>query len=226
MDNESTASLLRLELNVLPAVNYALEQNGVPILRSLVIVNDSDIAYEHVDLRFTTRPMLCVPMSRHIDYLPPHSAFEVKDAVLRPNASYFAGLTERESGLLSVRLFQGETALCAAEAELVALAFDQWHGSAFCPELLCAFVTPNHPALVPCSPARRSCWRTGRARPRWTPIRAAIPTAFCVRRLPFTVPCRNRISFTPCRRRALSRPASVCACATSCCARSWAPAST
>ena len=149
MDNESTASLLRLELNVLPAVNYALEQNGVPILRSLVIVNDSDIAYEHVDLRFTTRPMLCVPMSRHIDYLPAHSAFEVKDAVLRPNASYFAGLTERESGLLSVRLFQGETELCAAETELIALAFDQWHGSAFCPELLCAFVAPNHPALVP-----------------------------------------------------------------------------
>ena len=146
---ENSLPALRMELHIIPVVNYALEQNGVPILRSLVLYNDSDESVEGVDVRIACRPMLCLPASRHIECLPAHSAFAVKSAVLLPNASYFAGLSERESGIVTARLFQGETELCAAEAELTALAFDQWHGAAFSPELLCAFVTPNHPALAP-----------------------------------------------------------------------------
>ena len=140
---------IALELNVIPAVNYALEQNGVPVLRGATVVNNSDTPLEDVDLRITTLPMLCLPLSRHIDFIPANSRFEVKDASPTPNASRFASLSERESAVLSAKLFQGEEELCAAQAELAALAFDQWHGAAFSPELLCAFVTPNHPALAP-----------------------------------------------------------------------------
>ena len=146
---ENNESPLRLELDVIPAVNYALEQNGVPVLRALTVVNDSDAALENLDLRITAQPMLCLPLSRHIDYIPAHSRFEVRDVSPRLNAARVAALSERESAVLTARLFQGETELCTAQAELTALAFDQWHGAGFAPELLCTFVTPNHPALAP-----------------------------------------------------------------------------
>ncbi len=38
--------------------------------------------------------------------------------------------------------------VCRADCELTVLAFDQWHGSLYYPELLTSFVMPNHPEVI------------------------------------------------------------------------------
>ena len=139
---------LRLEVSALEVVNYALQQNRVPILHKVTIINHSDKAAEHVDLHITAAPQLCFPVTKHIDYVAPGSVFEVKDLKLTLDPEFLAGLTEKVAGLLRFSLNKDETVLYSEDLEITALSFDEWHGYSYHPELLAAFVTPNHPEIA------------------------------------------------------------------------------
>jgi len=60
-----------------------------------------------------------------------------------------ASLTEGVNGLLLAELEDAEgRVLLTQERQLRLLAFDQWQGTGMMPELLAAFVTPNHPRIA------------------------------------------------------------------------------
>ena len=50
---------LRLEAELLPAVNYALHQNKIPFLRSVTVVNETGAPVTDVDLVISARPPFC-----------------------------------------------------------------------------------------------------------------------------------------------------------------------
>lgn len=139
---------VRMDINVTPVVNFALQQNRVPIVQSMAVVNNSTDALENIDLRITSSPELCLPYAKHIDYIPENSMYDVKNIQLILNSEYLAGLTEKVIGLLHISLAAEDKLLYSEDIEITALAFDEWHGYSFYPELLAAFVTPNHPEIV------------------------------------------------------------------------------
>ena len=139
---------VRLEVNILPVVNYALQQNGVPIVRSVSVVNNSTEKLEDVEVQISIQPELCLPLTKHIEYVPAESTFEINDIQLTLNGDLLAGLTEKLTGTFRITLVSDGNLLYTEESEITALAYDQWHGSTFYPELLCAFVMPNHPEIV------------------------------------------------------------------------------
>ena len=130
----------------LPAINYALWQNGVPILPGLEIFVREPLS--GVTLLLETQPALTLPLEKRFDQLPP-GLFRPDVSELRLNGAYLAGLTERETGLLTATLSQGEQVLCREQVNLTVLAYDEWQGAQSHPELLSAFVTPNHLAIGP-----------------------------------------------------------------------------
>ena len=138
---------VRLESDVIDVVNYALQQNRVSIIRNLTIINNDPGALEHLDLHITSTPELSLPFHKHIDYIPGASSYDIRDLKLLLNGAYLAGLTERCTGVVHMVLQKGDTVLCREDLIITALAFDQWHGSGLYPELLAAFVTPNHPEV-------------------------------------------------------------------------------
>jgi very-short-patch-repair endonuclease len=138
---------IRMEISITPVINYALQQNRVPAVQAITVVNNSPNAIENVELRITVTPELCLPFTKHIDYIPESSTYDVKDVQLVLNAEFLAGLTEKITGLLHVSLAVEEQIVCSDNIEITALAFDEWHGYGFYPELLAAFVTPNHPEI-------------------------------------------------------------------------------
>ena len=137
-----------LSFSVLPVLNYALQQNRIPMVQSLCIVNHTLEPLQDFDLCISAAPDMCLPLQKHIDFVPAQSTYEVKDVRLMLNAEFLAGVTEKITGLLTLRLQKDGEMLCTETTEITALAFDQWHGSAFFPELLAAFVTPNHPQVA------------------------------------------------------------------------------
>ena len=139
---------VRLEVSALAVVNYALQQNRAPILHKVTLVNRSDKAAEHLELNISAVPALCYPVSKHIDYVAPGSAFEVKDLKLTLDPEFLAGLTEKVVGLLRFSLCRDGAVLYTEDVEITALSFDEWHGYSYHPELLTAFVTPNHPEIA------------------------------------------------------------------------------
>ena len=139
---------IHIEVSLLPVINYALLHNGLRIIRSLSIFNDSDENITDATLSITAEPVLCLPYTEHIDTLPAGRSITLNNLRLIPDGNYLAGITEKINGVISISVAAGEKELCCERTEITALAFDQWHGTSIYPELLCAFVTPNHPVIA------------------------------------------------------------------------------
>ena len=138
---------VRVESNVLPVVHYALQQNKIPVVRSLSIVNNSDEPLENIQLVIYAKPDLCIELTRNIDYVPANSVFEVRDVRLMLNAEYLVTVMEKVTGLLYIELKKGEKTIFTDINEITILAMDEWHGYTYYPDLIASFVTPNHPEV-------------------------------------------------------------------------------
>ena len=141
MKQEITDSPVQLQFSALQTVNFALQHNKVPLIHYLNIINNSDAPLENVELAITTSPSFCLPFSRHFDYISPNCTFSAGKMDLKLDGAYLACLTEKITGLLTLELRQNDTILCSQTVEMTALAYDEWHGYSFYPELLTAFVT-------------------------------------------------------------------------------------
>lgn len=149
-EEESTyldSEQIRMEIQSLPVINFALQQNGMPIIRAIRIDNNTSEDLFDVVIRISSSPAFCRPFQKTISFIPAKSQFELKEIDLVIDAEYLAGLTEKVAGVLTAELADGEQILCAESVDISLLAFNEWHGSRIFPELLAAFVTPNHPAV-------------------------------------------------------------------------------
>lgn len=143
-----TAEQLHMEVSILPAVNFALQQNHIPVVRDITISNPSDQNLADIDLRITSDLEALLPYSRHLEGIPAKESCSLKNIKLILDPQCLAGLTEKISGLIRIALVSDELLLCEETWELTLLAFDEWPGYTLFPELLAAFVTPNHPEII------------------------------------------------------------------------------
>lgn len=137
-----------ITMQMTSVLNYALQQNKLPIIQKLLIHNKTAEAYQNIRLRIWSIPEMVRPLELNLEILPSDTPFLVKDAVLQANGEYLAGLTERVEGTLYLSLSREEELLQEEHYEMTALAFDEWHGSVVYPDLLVSFVTPNHPEVI------------------------------------------------------------------------------
>ena len=148
MSQENQVSPIRLEVGALKAVNYALQAGGISVIRSVSIYNDTAEPLDNVDLNIRMDPAFCLPHTIHFDRIGAGSVCRTSTPELTMDGSLLCSLTEKSDGLLHVTLEKEGQILCAHSQELTALAFDQWHGYGYYPELLSSFITPNHPAIA------------------------------------------------------------------------------
>ena len=144
----TTCTPVHIQITALPVINFALHQNGAPAIQSITLENTTDELMENVDLVIGTTPEFSLPFTLRLDCLPPHKPVTVSRPKVLLNAQLLAGTTEKLTGALHICLRQGDQELAAAHQEITVLAFDQWHGLGLYPELLAAFVTPNHPEIA------------------------------------------------------------------------------
>lgn len=102
---------------------------------------------EDVEVRLSLTGELSEVWSRRIDRLDPGRpvTFETVDLPLRGDT--LAHCTERERATLVVEVRAGESVIAERREPVDVLAFDEWAGLGSLPEILAAFVTPNHPAI-------------------------------------------------------------------------------
>lgn len=143
-----TAEQLHMEVLALTAINFALQQNHIPVVQSIAIHNPSSRDLDDIDLRISSDLKVFLPYSKHLDLIPANTSFVIKDINVLSDAQTLASLTEKESGLLEISLASDGVLLCEEQLELTVFAFDEWHGYGVYPELLAAFVMPNHPAIM------------------------------------------------------------------------------
>lgn len=142
------ASVLEVELELDPTVNLAMQQNDVPVIKALRLRNTSDRRLDDLLVHITSEPEFAEPYEMRIAALAPDSDHTLSPVDLSLSPSYLINLTERVAGRIHVEVLAGERkSLAKVTKDIAVLAYDEWSGLQSLPEILAAFVTPNHPEV-------------------------------------------------------------------------------
>lgn len=130
------------------SISFAMQQNYVPVIHSLILENTGEGDLENVTLSIRTEPAFAYDFTRHIERIPAGEKLELEDLDLHLSPTFLYGLTEKVVGSLFISVSQGDEIVESITQSIELLAYDQWSGTQIMPELLSAFVTPNHPRIA------------------------------------------------------------------------------
>ena len=131
------------------SINFAMQQNYVPVIRSLVVNNNSEEVLENIGLKITFEPEFAKEFTYYIGSIPAKSSAEISPVRISTNTDLLFSLTEKMVGNITIEVLQKGENIFTYQNTIELLACDQWSGLNIMPEMIAAFVTPNHPALSP-----------------------------------------------------------------------------
>jgi Protein of unknown function (DUF4011)/REase_MTES_1575/AAA domain/Protein of unknown function (DUF3320) len=130
-----------------PIVNYAMQQNHVPVIRELIVTNQTEHDLSDKTFRFSATPEFALPCEKTIAFLPKNQPVNLGLIDLQLSPAFLAALTERLSGMLTISAVSNDEIIQSENVAINVLAFDEWSGYSIMPEMISAFVTPNHPEI-------------------------------------------------------------------------------
>jgi hypothetical protein len=136
-----------VDLIISPAVNFAMQQNHVPVVKRLILTNNGAEIIENITVEIRIEPDFSIPWISKIERLDPLESHSFGALSLNVSAKFLAELTERMAGRLLLKIRAGDTFLQESVHDIDLLAYDQWNGAGSVPELIAAFITPNHPEI-------------------------------------------------------------------------------
>ena len=129
------------------AFSYARMQNGIPAVRSITLRNTGRESLSDVQLTIDFDPAFSARYEAVLSEVPKGKTILDNVKVL-PSASFLANLTERMEGTMTVTV-ESEGGAESVKYPVSLLPYDFWEGINDAPELLPAYVLPNHPAIRP-----------------------------------------------------------------------------
>lgn len=128
-------------------INFAMQQNYVPVIKKLVIKNNGQEAISDIELKVSAQPEFIFEYKTTISAIEPGQSLDLGAIPLPLSAEFLYSLTEKITGVIRLEASTGgenTQVLGSSMQNIEVLAYDQWFGSSIMPELLSAFVTPNH----------------------------------------------------------------------------------
>jgi hypothetical protein len=153
-ETDNTSSSLSISLVFDRVINYASQQNAIPVVKEFLICNNAT-ARNDLTIRVTTEPAFATPMEFRLQGLAAQAEHRVAPLDLKLSPDFLAGLNERISGLLRVEVLEGgdegaaPLVVQSTTENIFLLAHNEWCGLVSLPEVLAAFVLPNDPAVMP-----------------------------------------------------------------------------
>ena len=144
-DEISQAVNVRVDLD--DRVNFAMQQNDVPMIKVLHIENHTDAPLSDLEVRIAAEPAFALNWTSRVAAVGAQSIYNIDAIDLELSPKFFEELSERVRGRCRAEVrWEGKIlAECSARVDL--LARDEWGGLSSLPEILAAFVLPNHPAV-------------------------------------------------------------------------------
>ncbi|MFT3985117.1 MAG: DUF4011 domain-containing protein [Lachnospiraceae bacterium] len=139
---------LNLFIEVNDVITYAIQQNGLRIVRNVNIKNNTEEDIQRIMLKVSSDNELIIPFEQGIETIQAGKELKLSDLRVIIKGDYLASLTERVVCILKVEVCHGEDILAVDYRNITALAYDEWPGLKYFPDMLAAFVTPNHPVIA------------------------------------------------------------------------------
>lgn len=141
--------IINVEFIYLPVINFAMQQNRVPVVRRLTIENLTNDILPDVEIRLSAEPVFGTINPILLEVIPGKEAVSTDSVTINLSVNYFAQLTERFLGHITLEVFAKSKSIFKQNYPIEILAYDQWGGVSVLPEMLSAFITPNHPSIIP-----------------------------------------------------------------------------
>ena len=139
---------LELTCEIDDVLTYAIVHNGAHIVRDVCVKNVSEADIDNLVIKIESNNDLAEVFKLGIQKIKPGEELHFKNLDLEINADYIVSLTERSSCKIKASICHDDSELVSQTKSIVVLAFDQWPGLQYTPELLAAFAMPNHPAVI------------------------------------------------------------------------------
>lgn len=127
--------------------HYALHVNGVPFLKKIQVENRTGEDLEGAVLRITFSDDLLKERMLEVPPVPAGAIMELSGVEMRLSEDALFQRTEQSPFTLEATLMKGDVSLAQASFPFTLLSYNQWLGVEKMPELLAAYVTPNHPEV-------------------------------------------------------------------------------
>ena len=139
---------LKLDLDYIAVVNFAMQQNHAPVIREIRLYNDSDEPVTDIGVHIRFEPAFAQVFETHMERINPGFQEALHDIPLSFSTAFLSNLTERVTGSMTVTVTVGGGIVEEQSYEMTALTFNEWPGTDILPEMLAAFSTPNHPEVT------------------------------------------------------------------------------
>jgi very-short-patch-repair endonuclease len=146
-ENNRSAVPAKISLIYDRAINFAFQQNAIPVVKELRFCNDST-ARKNLTIRITTEPAFAEPMEIHLQSLNAGEEYCKAPLDLKLSPNFLSGLNEKIAGWLKAEILDDTTAVCSQTEPISLLARNEWCGLASLPEILAAFILPNDLAVM------------------------------------------------------------------------------
>lgn len=181
-------------------LNFACHQNSFAFLRELRIDNtDNEKRLDDVIVSLSSNPSFLKTKCWRLDRIAPGGSILVKDRDIDLDGNYLLNLSDTVRGTITITVENDGLVLAEETKPVELLAYNEWGGSSYMPDLLAAFSMPNDPAvdrvLRDASLILRQAgkpdgidgYRAGSRQRVWE-ITSAIYTAICNHGITYSVP--------------------------------------
>ena len=145
---DSSSQSIEIHADIATKLNYASHQSAFPMLRNLWVENlHAEHPIDRLILRVQTDPKFIHEKVWHVDRIAAQGSVSISDRDLQVSGSFLLNLTESVSGTVAFSLERDGLVLTEISKPIELLAYNEWGGTGFMPELLAAFSMPNDPAI-------------------------------------------------------------------------------
>lgn len=129
-------------------VNFAMQQNYVPIIRKLIIKNLCVEDIQNIDVVITSEPEFIYEWSMKVEIIPAQQSVELDVVNINMSPNFLYSLTEKMSGTIFIKVRHDDEIIANSMQNIDILAYDEWSGTLVMPEIISAFITPNHQKIT------------------------------------------------------------------------------
>jgi len=138
---------LSMKINYADTLNYAMFENRIPFIRNVILNNAKEEDLKNITLIISFQDNFAKEIKKEISILPKGTDVDLGKFTVEIDGEMLFGLTEAITLTMKVIIQSHEEILLEEKYEIKVLAYNEWQGYDTMPEMLAAFVTPNHPSI-------------------------------------------------------------------------------
>ncbi len=139
---------IRIQAEIAAKLNFAAHQSSFPVLRDLQVENfHAEERLDDMILALRANPPFVKERVWPVDRIAPQGLVSIKDRDLKVDGEFLLNLTESMRGTIDLQVEKDGVPLTELSKPVELLAYNEWGGAGYMPELLAAFSMPNDPSV-------------------------------------------------------------------------------